>query len=62
MNISSEQFGGNDSRVMRIRQQIAAGNYETPEKLDKAIDNLLADLVEERRAQWEMDNVGDRFE
>lgn len=29
--------------IDRVRQQIADGTYETPDKLDKAIDELLAD-------------------
>lgn len=31
--------------VDRVRAQIAAGGYETPEKLDIAVDGLLDDLV-----------------
>lgn len=31
-------------RVADIRRQIAAGNYETPEKLDAALDRLLDQL------------------
>ena len=31
-------------KVEAIRQQIAAGTYETPEKLDKALDNLIGEL------------------
>lgn len=30
--------------VNRIREQIAEGTYETPEKLEQAIDELLSDL------------------
>jgi len=30
--------------VDAVREQIAKGTYETPEKLAKAIDNLLAEL------------------
>jgi negative regulator of flagellin synthesis FlgM len=32
------------SLVARIRQQIAAGTYETPEKLNAAVDRLLDQL------------------
>lgn len=32
-------------KVEAIRQQIAAGTYETPEKLEKALDNLLGELL-----------------
>ena len=32
-------------KVEAIRQQIAAGTYETPEKLEKAIDGLLGELL-----------------
>ncbi len=32
------------SLVDRVRQQIADGTYETPEKIDIAIDNLAEDL------------------
>jgi negative regulator of flagellin synthesis FlgM len=31
-------------KVEAIRQQIAEGTYETPEKLDRALDNLLSEL------------------
>jgi negative regulator of flagellin synthesis FlgM len=31
-------------RVAEIRQQIAAGTYETPEKLEVALDRLLDEL------------------
>jgi anti-sigma28 factor (negative regulator of flagellin synthesis) len=32
-------------KVAAIRQQIAEGTYETPEKLDGAIDKLMDDLT-----------------
>jgi negative regulator of flagellin synthesis FlgM len=32
-------------RVEEIRRQIAAGTYETPEKLERAMDNLLGELM-----------------
>ena len=31
-------------QVDAIREQIAAGTYETPEKLDKAVDRLLDEI------------------
>ena len=31
-------------KVEAIRQQIASGTYETPEKLERALDNLLSEL------------------
>ncbi len=31
-------------RVAEIRGQIAAGTYETPEKLEKAFENLMGEL------------------
>jgi len=31
--------------IAAIRQQIAEGTYETPEKLDAAVDRLLADVA-----------------
>jgi len=39
--------GGKSVRAARlelIREQIAAGVYDTPERLDAALDGLLADL------------------
>jgi hypothetical protein len=30
--------------VARVRQEIAAGEYDTPEKLDRALDRLLNEL------------------
>ena len=30
--------------VARVRQEIAAGTYETPDKLDAALDNLLDEI------------------
>ncbi len=32
-------------RLAEIRQQIAAGTYETPERLSVAVDGLLDDLA-----------------
>ena len=32
-------------KVMRIRKEIAAGTYLTPEKLDKALDSALDDAL-----------------
>ena len=45
---SSAIAGGGEIRVDRVadlRRQIADGNYDTPEKLDAALDRLLDDLV-----------------
>lgn len=33
------------SRIERIRREIRAGKYETREKLEKAIDRMLEDLI-----------------
>jgi hypothetical protein len=33
--------------IARVRQQIAAGTYETPEKWEKALDRLLEELERE---------------
>lgn len=50
LTLSSEAqalTGGSDVRmekVNQIKQQIAAGTYETPEKLDAALDRLLDQL------------------
>jgi negative regulator of flagellin synthesis FlgM len=32
-------------KVEAIRQQIAAGTYETPEKLERAVENLLGEML-----------------
>jgi negative regulator of flagellin synthesis FlgM len=32
-------------KVEAIRQQIASGTYETPEKLERAVENLLGELL-----------------
>jgi hypothetical protein len=32
-------------RIAEIRRQIAAGTYETPEKLEAAVESLLASLA-----------------
>ena len=32
-------------RIALIRQQIAAGTYETPDKLDRAVDRLLDEIT-----------------
>ena len=39
---SSEPQGIRMDRVMRVRAQILAGTYDTPEKLDAAIDRMLS--------------------
>jgi anti-sigma28 factor (negative regulator of flagellin synthesis) len=31
--------------VARVRQEIADGTYDTPERLDKALDGLLSDVT-----------------
>jgi anti-sigma28 factor (negative regulator of flagellin synthesis) len=31
--------------IAKVREQIKAGNYETPEKWDQAIDSLMEDLT-----------------
>jgi hypothetical protein len=40
MNVESER----DARLAEIRQAIAAGVYETPERLEVAVDRLLDEL------------------
>ena len=45
---TSQVAGGGEirtDRVAEIRRQIADGNYETPEKLDAALDRFLDQLV-----------------
>ena len=46
---STSQIAGNGEiridRVAEIRRQIADGTYETPEKLDAALDRLLDQLA-----------------
>jgi hypothetical protein len=37
--------GVRDEVVDRVRGEIADGTYDTPEKLDVAVDRLLEDLV-----------------
>jgi negative regulator of flagellin synthesis FlgM len=39
-----ETSGMRAERIAQIRQQIADGTYETPEKLDAALDRLLDEL------------------
>lgn len=44
LDASSQVAGGGEIRIDRvaeIRRQIADGSYETPEKLDAALDRLL---------------------
>ncbi len=38
---ATESTGVRQDLVARIRQQIDAGSYETPEKLERAVDRLL---------------------
>ena len=33
-------------RLRRIRERIAAGTYDTPDRLDAALEGLLADLAD----------------
>ena len=45
----SQLLGKNEVRqdlVDRVRGEIAAGTYETPDKIDAAVDELLSDLAE----------------
>jgi len=37
-------------RLARLKSAIQQGEYETPEKLDQTLRNLLADLRESRRS------------
>ena len=44
---ASEAEGNSEIRhdlVARVRREIAAGEYDTPEKMDKALDRLLMSL------------------
>jgi negative regulator of flagellin synthesis FlgM len=44
LDASSSVSGGGDIRIDRVaelRRQIASGNYDTPEKLDLALDRML---------------------
>tara|TARA_R110002049_G_scaffold2750_8_gene22270 strand:- start:221138 stop:221452 length:315 start_codon:yes stop_codon:yes gene_type:complete len=48
LDLSSQVAGGGEIRVDRvadIRRQIADGNYDTPEKLDAALDRFLDQLA-----------------
>lgn len=48
LQASGEIAGGGEIRIERvaeIRRQIAGGTYETPEKLDAALDRLLDQLA-----------------
>lgn len=40
----SEHASPQQRRLAAIRRQIDAGKYETPEKLEKALHRMLADL------------------
>lgn len=42
---AAESAGIRQDRVSAIREQIAQGTYETPEKLDAALERLLDELV-----------------
>lgn len=37
----SSDSSDRQARLAKIRREIAAGSYETPEKLDRAVDALL---------------------
>lgn len=41
---AAETGGMRDELVARVRSQIAAGTYETPEKIDAALDRLLDEI------------------
>ena len=41
----AETSGVRQDVVDRVRGEIAAGNYETPERLDTALDKLMKDLL-----------------
>ncbi len=44
LDVSSGVAGGGEIRIDRVadlRRQIASGNYDTPEKLDFALDRML---------------------
>ncbi len=48
LDATTQIAGGGEIRIDRvaeIRRQIADGNYETPEKLDAALDRLLDQLA-----------------
>jgi len=46
--------------MQAIRDAIAAGTYETPEKIDRAVDGLILDLLDETPSGWEtIDPAGD---
>lgn len=48
LNATTQIAGGGEIRIDRvaeIRRQIAEGNYETPEKLDAALDRMLDQLA-----------------
>jgi hypothetical protein len=44
-NLPDLDASDRQSRIAEIRRQIAAGAYETPEKLEQAIDALLDRLA-----------------
>lgn len=43
--LGRSQPGVRADKVAAVRQQIEAGTYETPEKLDRVIDRLLDELA-----------------
>ena len=47
MDVTSQVAGGGEIRIERVaelRRQIADGSYESPEKLDAALDRLLDEI------------------
>ena len=55
------------AHVARVRSEIDAGTYETPEKLDVAVGKLVdlmnkPDLAEVERAEFDRLNDGERFD
>lgn len=47
IDVSTQVAGGGEIRIDRVaelRRQIADGSYETPEKLDAALDRLLDEI------------------
>lgn len=35
--------------VVQVRKEIAEGSYDTPEKLDEALDGAIEDVLDDRR-------------
>ncbi|MCY2962254.1 MAG: flagellar biosynthesis anti-sigma factor FlgM [Planctomycetota bacterium] len=47
LDAASRSPGVREQRLEQIRAAIASGTYETPEKLESAVDRLLASLAAE---------------